>query len=107
MRPATLCYCSFVGWLIAFSFRRSPVDAFHLRQTMFLYVLSLSLYGIDSVLEVRPEYGGLLYPVVYCLAGLLFVIWAYGLLAAVNGLARPMPFIGRKAQEVFAGIQSN
>ncbi|HTJ14909.1 MAG TPA: hypothetical protein VL547_22885 [Dinghuibacter sp.] len=107
MRPATLCYCSFIGWLVAFAFRRSTVDAFHLRQTMFLYVLSLSLYGIDSVLEIRPEYGGLLYPLLYFLGGLLFVLWAFGLVAAVNGLARPMPLIGRKAQEVFQGIQSS
>jgi uncharacterized membrane protein len=109
MRPATLCYCSFIGWFIAYALHQrqhARLDAFHLRQTIFLYIISLSLYGIDSVLEINPLYGWFLYPTVYCLGGLLFVLWAIGLIAAIGGWARPMPLIGRRAQAVFAGIQS-
>ena len=110
MRPATLCYCSLIGWFVAYALHqrhRTTLDAFHLRQTIFLYVLSLSLYGIDSVLEIQPVLGWFLYPAVFFLGAVLFVLWAVGLASAISGSARPMPLIGRKAQEVFAGIQSS
>lgn len=34
------------------------------------------------------------------------LLWLVGLIAAINGATKPIPLIGKKAQEVFAGIGS-
>ncbi|TDW96946.1 hypothetical protein [Dinghuibacter silviterrae] len=104
---AILCYCTFVGWVIAYGLHRrakTPLGAFHLRQTFLLYVLSLSLSLADGMIEWNPVYRPALSPVLVLWGTALFVLWLVGLIGALNGAARSIPLIGKKAQEVFPGI---
>jgi uncharacterized membrane protein len=104
---AILCYCTFVGWAIAYGMHRrykTPLGAFHLRQTFLLYVLSLSLSLADGLIDWNPLYTPTLWPLLVLLSAVLFALWLVGLVAALNGDAKPIPLIGRKAQEVFTGI---
>ena len=104
---ATLSYFTLVGWAAAYFLHqreRTALGAYHLRQTIFLYILSLSLFAIDAVLEVNPVDGWFLYPVLVGVSTTLFVLWLVGLVGALQGDIKPIPFIGKTAQEVFAGI---
>jgi uncharacterized membrane protein len=106
--PATLSYFTLVGWAVAYFLHqreKTTLGACHLRQTMFLYILSLSLFAIETVLEVNPVYGWFLYPLLITVSIALFVLWLVGLVSALQGNVRPIPLIGRAAQEVFAGIE--
>jgi len=102
---AIVCYLTFVGWLIAyFALYGRPKNSFvayHLRQTLLLYILTLLVnIIIRFALPADPVAFGL-----SSAAGvLLFVLWLVGLIHAVNGRQRPIPLIGNWAQQVFAGI---
>ena len=97
---AIISYITLVGLIIAFimhSSNKTALGAFHIRQ-----MLLLSLVGIvASFINIIPILG----QIVWLIAGLgMLVLWVMGLIAAVNGEMKPMPLIGEKAQELFAGI---
>jgi len=105
---ATLSYITVLGWVAAFMLhqrQKTQLGAFHLRQTFLLYLLSLSLLAVEVWLFYQPSSGWMLYPVVVLLSSVLFLLWLFGLIGAIGATQRPMPLIGRKAQEWFSGIK--
>jgi uncharacterized membrane protein len=93
-----LTLIGFIAALIIHSNKKTRLGAFHLRQTLglFLTVMAVAIGGL--VLLIIPILGWL------CLAALwfaLFAFWVMGLLAAVKGEMKPVPFIGPMYQKWF------
>ena len=84
---------------------KTPLAAYHLRQTLALFIISLGLWAVEMILVLIPVIGvivGILMIFVYLA---LFVFWIIGLIAAVNGQEKPMPVFGVKAQDWFKNIK--
>jgi uncharacterized membrane protein len=93
-----LTLIGFIAALIIHSNKKTRLGAFHLRQTLglFLTVMAVAIGGL--VLLIIPILGWL------CLAALwfaLFAFWVMGLLAAVKGEMKPVPVIGPMYQKWF------
>lgn len=105
---AIISYITLIGWIIAYVMygnNKTPLAAYHLRQTLTLYIVSLGLWIIEMLLALIPVIGliiGILMIFVYIA---LFVFWVMGLISAVNGQEKPMPVFGAKAQEWFKGMK--
>jgi uncharacterized membrane protein len=106
---ALLSYITIIGWVIAFvmnSSQKTALGAYHLRQTIFLFIIGLCLYILQIFLLFIPFIGWII-SILLIFGGIgLFILWLIGLIAAVNGEQKPMPLIGKKAQELFHGIGS-
>lgn len=105
---AIISYITLIGWIIAYVMygnNKTPLAAYHLRQTLTLYIVSLGLWIIEMILMLIPVIGfiiGILMIFVYIA---LFVFWVMGLISAVNGQEKPIPVVGAKAQDWFKGIK--
>jgi uncharacterized membrane protein len=104
---ALLSYITIIGWIVALvmnSSNKTALGAYHLRQTILLFLTALVIYVLQIFLLFIPFIGWLI-SFLLIFAGLgLFVLWIIGLIAAVNGEMKPMPLLGKKAQEWFKGI---
>lgn len=105
---AIISYITLIGWIIAYVMygnNKTPLAAYHLRQTLALFIISLGLWAVEMILVLIPVIGvivGILMIFVYLA---LFVFWIIGLIAAVNGQEKPMPVFGVKAQDWFKNIK--
>ncbi len=89
-----LSYVTFIGWIIAIilhSNNRSDFGAFHLRQSLGLFLTGLILGWI-------PVIGWLLWMVV-----IAFLV--IGLVYAVQEEMKPVPLVGEFYQNVLSGIR--
>ncbi|PCI12022.1 MAG: hypothetical protein COB73_00055 [Flavobacteriaceae bacterium] len=95
---AIISYFWWIGLLIAFIMNnnnRSYFTSFHIRQAIGLSIISFFLgllvqigfWGIAQVLFLG-----------------LFVLWVIGLLSAIKGEAKPIPFVGDLFQDWFKSI---
>jgi uncharacterized membrane protein len=104
---AVISYITPLGWLIGLiihSGRRTPLSAFHLRQSLLLHITSLLLYGIQVSLLYVPVIGWLL-GFLMLLAGIVWLfLWAIGIIFAFGGEARPVPILGRASQRIFSKL---
>jgi len=90
---AILSYITPIGWIIGLilhSNNKTELGAFHLRQTLGLYILSI-------ILSFIPIIGWILNIVV-------FIFWLLGLIYAVQGEKKAVPLIGDFIQNLFKGI---
>ena len=104
---AIISYLSIIGWIIAYIMygnNRSPLAAYHLRQTITLYIASLSVWIVEMILAFIPVIGLLALIAAIILYIAFFILWIIGFIAAVNGQEKAMPFIGVQAQAWFKGI---
>ncbi len=105
---AIISYLSIIGWIIAYIMygnNKSPLAAFHLRQTITLYIASLAIWIVEMILAFIPIIGLLASIAAVILYIAFFVFWIIGFLAAINGQEKAMPFIGVQAQAWLKGIQ--
>jgi uncharacterized membrane protein len=104
---ALLSYITIIGWIVAYvmnSNQKSSLGSYHLRQTIFLYIIAIGMYIAEILLLFIPFIGWLI-SLLLLIAGIgLFVLWIIGLIAAINGELKPIPLIGKKAQELFQGL---
>jgi uncharacterized membrane protein len=93
-----LTLIGFIAALIIHTNKKTKLGAFHLRQTLglFLTVICLAVCGI--VLMVIPVLGWL---ADLALWACLFVLWLLGLISAINGQAKPVPVLGPMYQKWF------
>lgn len=97
-----LSYLTFIGWLVAYFVfypkNRSALGAFHLRQTLLLYIIGLgaSIIGRGHILPNAFISG--------VLGIVMFVIWVIGFIGALKGEYKKMPIIGDWAQQWFRNI---
>ena len=102
-------YFFVIGWSIGFFGFHQPnkntLSAFHLRQTLCLYLTFLGIwFGLSMVPATFIEQSAILnidtlkIAVVTAFLGL----WIYGLNAATNAEEKPIPVIGPAAQYIFS-----
>lgn len=105
---AIISYLSIIGWIIAFVMHgsnKTTLGAYHLRQTIALFVISLCTWIVQVLLVFIPYIGWALDILLIFVYIGLFVLWIIGFVAALNGQEKPMPLIGKKAQQWFEGIK--
>jgi len=100
---AILSYITIIGFIAAIVIhgnKPTRLGAFHLRQTLGLFIFGVALGVGGIVLGLIPFIGWLA-----ILAGwvLFFVIWLVGLIAAISGRTTPAPLLGEYFQRWFAG----
>ncbi len=97
---AMIAYITIIGLIIAFIMNKDNKDEFtsyHIRQSLGLAVAGLAL-GIISMIPVLGW-------IVYILGiFVLLYMWVVGLMNAINGKQKPVPFIGQKFEEWFKNI---
>ncbi|MDD3789458.1 MAG: hypothetical protein PHO94_12295 [Petrimonas sp.] len=100
---AIVSYITFIGWIIAFILHnnnRTSLGAFHLRQSAFLYIIGAAL----SILRRISDNGALGF--LLALAGIvLFIFWIMGIIRALNSEEKPLPIIGKTAQDILSGLK--
>ncbi|MDE3213390.1 MAG: hypothetical protein KGM98_09155 [Bacteroidota bacterium] len=104
---AIISYLSLIGWIIAlvmYQNKKSSLAAFHLRQTIALYAVSMGFWVIEMVILGTGFLGALIAGLAAILYLGLFILWIIGFIAAINGQEKPIPLIGDKAQVWFKGI---
>lgn len=97
---AILSYITLIGWVIAFVMHgsnKTKLGAYHLRQTLGLFVIAAGFMIINIGLAFIPFIGWLLS---MGIGITLLVFWILGLVAAANGEMKPMPVIGEPIQNI-------
>jgi len=104
---ALVSYLTFVGWIVAYvmhSSQKTSLGAFHLRQSLFLFLAGFILYFANLCFFFIP-YLGWIITIALSLAGIvIFILWVMGLVAAINGEQKPVPIVGETAQQLFKGL---
>lgn len=98
---AILSYITIIGWVIALVMnqdKKDPFASFHLRQSLGLFLTGLAI----SFINIIPILGWLIWIVVFFV---LIYMWITGLLNAINYREKPLPFLGTKYADWFAGIK--
>ncbi len=100
---AVVSYITFIGWLISYLFlypkQKDALGAFHLRQSLGLYLCGLVL----SILN-RSFATGIMWGAGNIVAVILFVFWLIGLINAINGQQKPLPLVGEYIQRWFRNL---
>ncbi len=94
---AIVAYLTLIGFLVAIIIhmnKKTKLGAFHLRQML---GFMLSWFAV-IILIIIPIIGWILIPVFYIC---MFVLWIFGLVAAINGQMKPMPVVGPLYQKWF------
>jgi uncharacterized membrane protein len=105
---AILSYMAPVGWLVALilhNSQKTALGAYHLRQSLLLFLAVIFAYAAITFVAIVPLLGWLIGILAFPVVGIgSLILWVMGLIAAVNGEQKPIPVIGEKAQEVFKGL---
>ncbi len=105
---AILSYMTLIGWVVALVMHNSQktvLGAYHLRQSLLLFLSVLVAYAAIMFIAVVPLLGWLIGMLAIPVIGIgSLILWVMGLVAAVNGEQKPIPVIGERAQEVFKGL---
>ena len=96
---AIISYLTLLGFVVALvlnSSKKTKVGAYHLRQTLGLWLTAMACGFGQIILVFIPILGWL---AILAMWGTLFVCWLMGLLAAINGEMKPMPIVGSFYQD--------
>lgn len=105
---ALVSYLSIIGWIIAYVIyggNKTTLGAYHLRQTIGLYVIGIICCVLQMLFMIVPYLGWVLGILLIFVYIGLFVLWLIGFIAAINGQEKPIPIIGNKSQQWFSGIK--
>lgn len=105
---AIISYITIIGWIIAYVMHgnnKSQLGTFHIRQSLFLMLTGFTTAIAQMLFVFIPFLGWIISILLYFVLLGLFVLWIIGLIAAINGEEKPVPFLGTKAQELLKGIQ--
>ncbi len=103
-----ISYFTWIGWIIAFVMygnNKSQLAIYHIRQSLFLHILTIIIWILRFILLYIPFIGWALWWATWLLFIGLFVLWLIGLIAAINGEEKPIPLLGKTAQQMLAGIK--
>lgn len=101
---AIVSYITWIGWIVAFvlnSSNKTSLGFFHLRQSGFIHILFAALSLISFVFRGV----GLISVLVGIAYVLLLILAIIGLVSALNGEEKKVPFIGDMAQNILSGLQ--
>jgi uncharacterized membrane protein len=106
-----LSYFFVLGWSMAYfafhQYDKNQLSSFHLRQTLFLYlVYLLTRFGIPVAFGAIGMPVALFSTFYFTIPvnALFIVLWATGLRGAMNGEESPIPIFGEPAQQIFAKL---
>jgi len=94
-------YITMIGWVIALIMRlsekpQSELSRFHLRQSLGINLIGLALSAIQFILSILYlSFIGNILGVIF------FILWLLGLMAAIQGQFRRIPFVGQWFEENF------
>lgn len=97
---AIISYLTLVGWVIALLMNTNPKSAlasFHIRQSLGLMLV----FAAANVAMMLPIIGWIVAVPVILAA---FIAWIIGIVAALNGEMRTIPYLGETFQEWFDGF---
>ncbi len=108
---AIVSYFWFIGWLIAYfamyKDNQTALSRYHMRQTLLFHLVATVLsWGLGFIFAAFFMATGF-YAAFYLLNLIklaLFIVWIIGLIGAINGQIKPIPFIGERAQTMFPSI---
>jgi uncharacterized membrane protein len=111
-KTAGLCSYFFVlGWSVSYfgyhQTEKTSLSSFQLRQTLLLYITYIVIrYGLLVVLDKAGLLSGIFSSFhLIVLVNVLFIfLWIIGLIGARNGEEKPIPVLGKLAQNVFPAI---
>ncbi len=97
---AIIAYLTIIGLIIAFVLnneKKNDFASFHIRQSLGIMLMMFAV----SIVSYLPYIGGII-----AVAGLIFgvILWIMGIMNAVNGNKKPVPVVGERFSELFAGI---
>ncbi len=106
-----MSYFFVLGWSLAYfgyhQNNKTSLSSYQLRQTLFLFTAYLIVrLGLPLFFgNVWTATGLFSIHMVTGLVDILFVVlWAIGLIGAINGEQKPIPLVGKVAQSLFASI---
>ncbi len=105
---AIISYLTIIGWVIAYvmySNNKSQLAIYHIRQSLFIMLVGIAFYIVQTMLLFIPYLGWLISLLLIPVGLVLFVFWIMGLIYAINGEEKPIPLIGAKAQQVLSSIK--
>ena len=94
-----ISYLTIIGWVVAYILNKpkSGLANFHLRQALGLHLLFVACNMVFSI----PLLGWLVGVLGFIL---LFLLWALGILAALNGEEKRVPYLGDSFQDWFKSV---
>ncbi|TDQ77303.1 DUF4870 domain-containing protein [Sphingobacterium yanglingense] len=98
-----LSYVTIIGWIIAYVKSKdiqpkSDLVSYHLRQGLGFFILSLVVnVALSIIVTIIPTLAFLNYVGI-----LLFILWVFGIINAVNEQKKPIPVIGAAFENKFA-----
>ncbi|MVZ61722.1 hypothetical protein GQF63_06805 [Sphingobacterium humi] len=97
---AIIAYLTIIGLIIAFVLnneKKNDFASFHIRQSLGIMLMMFAV----SIVSYLPYIGGII-----AIAGFIFgvILWIMGIMNAVNGNKKPVPVVGERFSELFAGI---
>ena len=98
---AILSYITLLGFIAAIvihSSKKTALGAYHLRQTLGLFLTIMAFCVGQFILLIIPILGWIAVPVIWL--G-LFVMLIMGLVSAIKGEMKPLPFLGPLYQKWF------
>lgn len=104
-----LIYLFWIIGLILHFQNKTAVAAFHLRQTLGLFiaaiVVSIPVVILCIVIAFIPFIGWILSPLIgFAFFVAIFCLWLMGFLGALKGEMKPMPVIGAKIDSMFGKL---
>ena len=102
---ALLAYLTIIGFVVAIvlhSSKKTALGAFHLRQTLGLFITALVIWIPCMIISMIPVVNlAMVFLGPAVMIG-LFVVWIMGFIAAINGQQKLMPVVGVHYQKWFA-----
>ncbi|HBX50926.1 MAG: hypothetical protein A2275_13130 [Bacteroidetes bacterium RIFOXYA12_FULL_35_11] len=101
---AVISYITLIGWIIALvmhSGNKTKLGSFHLRQMLGLMIIAFGISLCSFILAFIPFLGWL---VQLGLSISIFIFWLLGLMSAINGEQKPVPYIGKHIQKMFENM---
>jgi uncharacterized membrane protein len=106
-----MSYFFILGWSLAYfgyhQANKTSLSSFHLRQTLLLFTSFLTVrFGLNLFLGRVWLSNGLfsLDNVIHLLDITFVICWVIGLIGAINGEQKAIPFLGKPAQNLFSNI---
>ena len=102
---ALLAYLTIIGFVVAIvlhSSKKTALGAFHLRQTLGLFISALVIWIPCLIISMIPVVNLVMVILGPAVMVGLFVLWIMGFIAAINGQQKLMPVVGAHYQKWFA-----
>lgn len=103
---ALLAYLTIIGFIVAIvlhSSKKTALGAFHLRQTLGLFITALVIWIPCMIISMIPVVNLVMFLLGPAVMIGLFVLWIIGFIAAINGQQKPLPVVGEYYKKWFAG----